>query len=359
MRYLFFVQGEGRGHMTQAIALKQILSAAGHEVIGVIIGKSPERQIPDFFYQKIATPVWAVASPNFVKNKNGKGVNLGRSLLFNLRLSKNYRQSLKFIEQKITALQPDLIINFFEPLVGIHYARTKPQIPLICIGHQYFSEHPKFKYPGHKFGQFLGMRLFTRMTSCRATLKLALSFRPWDDQAKKNLYIVPPLLRQEVYGLKPEDHNFILVYLLNHGFIADIIAWHQKHPQTKIIIFCDQYKPEWHSDENLILQPINDVKFLEALRTCSGFLSTAGFESLCEANYLGKPVLAVPSQKHFEQACNALDLSRSGLGLTGTSFDLDVFLKYLKEQKNCPTDFRIWVDSSAPKIIALLEKLGE
>ena len=36
---------------------------------------------------------------------------------------------------------------------------------------------------------------------------------------------------------------------------------------------------------------------------CKAYASTAGFESVCEAMYLGKPILMVPA--HIEQDCNA------------------------------------------------------
>lgn len=35
MKFLFIVQGEGRGHLTQAITLEEILRRNGHEVVEV------------------------------------------------------------------------------------------------------------------------------------------------------------------------------------------------------------------------------------------------------------------------------------------------------------------------------------
>lgn len=47
---------------------------------------------------------------------------------------------------------------------------------------------------------------------------------------------------------------------------------------------------------------------------CRAYATTAGFESICEAMYLGKPVLMVPA--HIEQDCNAHDAMRAGAGLS-------------------------------------------
>ena len=49
MKYLFIVQGEGRGHLTQAMTMEKMLSAHGHEVVGMLVGKSKTRMLPEFF----------------------------------------------------------------------------------------------------------------------------------------------------------------------------------------------------------------------------------------------------------------------------------------------------------------------
>ena len=46
---LFIVQGEGRGHLTQAITLEEILLRNGHEVVEVLVGKSSSRRLPGIF----------------------------------------------------------------------------------------------------------------------------------------------------------------------------------------------------------------------------------------------------------------------------------------------------------------------
>lgn len=53
MKYIFIVQGEGRGHLTQCMALEEILRKNGHEVVEVLVGKSKSRQLPAFFTRTI------------------------------------------------------------------------------------------------------------------------------------------------------------------------------------------------------------------------------------------------------------------------------------------------------------------
>ena len=53
MRVLFVVQGEGRGHLTQAISMEKLLRGNGHEVVEVLVGKSESRRLPGFFIRSI------------------------------------------------------------------------------------------------------------------------------------------------------------------------------------------------------------------------------------------------------------------------------------------------------------------
>jgi len=51
MKVVFIVQGEGRGHLTQAISPGQILRNARHCVAAVLVGKAEGREIPAFLYR--------------------------------------------------------------------------------------------------------------------------------------------------------------------------------------------------------------------------------------------------------------------------------------------------------------------
>jgi len=73
VQYLFIIQEEGRGHMTQAISLKNISVKNGHEIVHVFIGKGKNRTIPDFFFKNMETTLSEVQSPCFVPDKKKKG----------------------------------------------------------------------------------------------------------------------------------------------------------------------------------------------------------------------------------------------------------------------------------------------
>ena len=79
------------------------------------------------------------------------------------------------------------------------------------------------------------------------------------------------------------------------------------------------------------------------MANAKAYATTAGFESVCEAMYLNKPVLMVPT--HIEQACNAHDASLSGAGTVAEHFDLDVLL-HLSETHQPNPVFRHWVQQA-------------
>ena len=108
MRYLFIVQGEGRGHLTQAISLKQMLEHNGHEVVAVMVGKSKKRVLPDFFPEKMNTEIIQFQSPNFMPMPKGKKPFLLASILYNILLLPVYIESIFTIRRTIREQQETL-----------------------------------------------------------------------------------------------------------------------------------------------------------------------------------------------------------------------------------------------------------
>ncbi len=343
MRFLFVVQGEGRGHMTQAIALKQILSAKGHEICAVYVGKSQSRSIPRFFIDRMGSPVFSFDSPNFRTDAKRRGVSILGTALENLRRLPRFARSITTLHKAISDCKPDIIVNFFEPLAAI-YGALRPSRPrMVCIGHQYLLLHPEFPFPQmSRIGRW-AMLLFIRLCAMGADLRLGLSFRKMPSLPQKRLMVVPPLLRKEIKEMTPVTEDFILAYVLNDGYANDLAAQQCRIPDVRICGFWDRRDAEevTHLQENLVFCKLNDVAFLDSMRRCRGLMSTAGFESVCEAMYLGKPVYMMPANRQIEQHCNAVDAALSGAGIWGFDFDLERFLDYLPRHEGNMAEFRI------------------
>lgn len=90
---------------------------------------------------------------------------------------------------------------------------------------------------------------------------------------------------------------------------------------------------------------------------CRAYASTAGFESICEAMYLGKPLMMVPS--HIEQKCNAYDATRESAAIESDKFDLSVLLDFAeKGHFHRDEKFPDWALSAAEVIVNELETLA-
>ncbi|WP_291592886.1 glycosyltransferase family protein [Bacteroides sp.] len=355
MKFLFIVQGEGRGHFTQAITLEEMLLRNGHEVVEVLVGKSSTRTLPGFFNRSIHAPVKRFISPNFLPTVDNKRANLTKSFAYNLLKIPEYFRSMCYINQRIRETGAEVVINFYEFLTGLTYAFFRPSVPYVCIGHQYLFLHRDFEFPEKSSVQLWMLRFFTRMTACRASKKLALSFRAMEQDGEQQIVVVPPLIRQEVTAIQPEEGNYIHGYMVNSGFADSVESFHAIHPEVPLKFFWDKADTEEVTkiDETLSFYQIDDIRFLNGMAGCRAYASTAGFESICEAMYLGKPVLMVPA--HIEQDCNAYDAMMAGAGIVSDSFDLELLLRFVG--RYTPSrNFVSWVRSCERRIILELER---
>lgn len=352
-KYILAVQGEGRGHMTQAISMYEMLIEQGHTVCAVIVGTSGRRDIPAFFFDKIKAKIVQLPSPNFITDKKNKSINITKTLLYNFRELRIYKASLKRIDALMKEHEPDVVINFFDLLIGLYYRYYKPKPKLICIAHQYIYLHSDFEFPNGRLMDRWAIKFYTRITASGATKKLALSFYNMHT-LNKEVVIVPPLLRKEIFELTSKQRDYFLVYLVNNGYFEDIIEWHKANPHIEIHCFTDQpdvlQKDHNYNSEKMFLHALDDKLFLEMMSEAKGLASTAGFESVCEAMYLGKPVLMVPVQGHYEQFCNSRDGYKAGAGIFADTFDLSELVRFCARSKGVNKFYKDWVLNAKNRI---------
>ncbi len=351
--------------MTQALALRSLLRRAGHRVTGVLMGQSAQREVPAFFLEKIDAPVTCFESPNFVADARHRSVRMLATCWYNAGRLGRFQESLRVIDAAFQEHRPHVVVNFFEPLTGLYDRRRRPAVPMVCIGHQYMFEHPAYTFPPGHAVRRRALRLFTRPTAGPRARKLALSLYPAPDLPEHNLAVMPPLLREEVFALPhvaqasqtQEQEPFVLIYLLNSGYADEVIRWHEAHPAVRLHCFWDRAgaPPVLRHDAALTFHRIDDEKFMALMARCRGLVCTAGFESVGEAMYLGKPVQMVPVEGHFEQRCNALDGVRAGAGIRSTGFEVDRLAAHLPRYRKPGPTFRRWVESAGRRFLREIE----
>ena len=87
---------------------------------------------------------------------------------------------------------------------------------------------------------------------------------------------------------------------------------------------------------------------------CKAYATTGGFESVCEAMYLQKPVLMVPT--HIEQECNVIDAMRSGAGVSAPEFQLDLLLDFIPTY-SMTKEFRFWAHTAESMFVYELTRI--
>ena len=147
--------------------------------------------------------------------------------------------------------------------------------------------------------------------------------------------------------------------MLNAGFAEEVNSWHEAHPSVPLRFFWDNAAeaPVKVVDDTLSFYYLDDKEFLRQMAGCRAYASTAGFESICEAMYLGKPLMMVPS--HIEQKCNAYDATRESAAIESDKFDLSVLLDFAeKGHFHRDEKFPDWALSAAEMIVNELETLS-
>lgn len=334
MKLAFLIQGEGRGHITQAISLYKILKLNGHVVGVCFVGEKGY----DFLQSSnLECPIYSCNSLT-IEYDSEHSFNAFKTIAQFFKKIPLFVKEVNHISKHFKNNHFDAIINFYEPLGGL-YKLTNPRckIPFISVAHQYTLLNPLHPRPKESASQWL-LHTYTRFTSFGSSKILALSFAP-KICSKSIIKYVPPLIRQELYDLHTSKENFVLVYLTEPSTIDDIINWHKLHQDIKVNYY-GKKKPRYYHPNFQYFKP-DLTTFISSLASCSSVICSAGFELICEARYLGKPVYAVPVKKHIEQAYNAYDITSNGIGLSSSTFSKEIF----KNSTNYTGDFafKTWV----------------
>ncbi len=167
---------------------------------------------------------------------------------------------------------------------------------------------------------------------------MALSFRK--GKSMGTMELIPPLISSKIKENEYHQGERDLCYFLNPGFDDEIMEYYRQRPELKADIFTDII-PGKEIPGNVSVHPTSREKFREAMQNCARIITTAGFDTVAEAFYQGIPIFLIPASDHYEQYCNALDASRTGLGFQLESFeDLD----QIQFQPGTNQSYKTWAD---------------
>lgn len=293
---LYGVNGEGAGHSTRAREVLTHLVSRGHKVHVASFDRGLQNLKDNFKTMEIYGFRFA-----YVNNR----VRYKRTIAKNLITVPHAAKSLTRLNELVDEAKIDLVITDFEPLTC--HVGHKRRLPIISIDNQHCLTNAEVSYPKQYRRDAAAAKLVTRLMTPRASAYLVISFFSAPIR-KRNTFLFPPLLRQEILRATPTDGDHILVYVtspapaltkLLRSVRADFVAY--------------GFGREGADGNIVYKKPSLDV-FFSDLVSARAVIANSGFSLVTEALHLGKPYLAVPVSHQFEQIFNAYWLEKSGYG---------------------------------------------
>jgi uncharacterized protein (TIGR00661 family) len=349
-RCIFIVQGEGKGHMSQALAMKEYLQEAGHTVEAVFLGISSEDEVPDYFRNSFLDKLHIFQSPWFLRTPNKKGIYVGRTILFNLMHSLDYMRTITRIRREINLIKPDVVFNFYELLGAMAMRKSAPGIKKIGVGHHFYLYLNRSVCKGGVLWHRWLLSLHTRLIIKSCDRVLALSYKK--EQGNASIRVVPPLVRREFREMNYVQGDSYLVYMLHEGFIYDLVRLAEELPGFRADVF-SSHEPAFEIPEGIRIHPFDAKKFSTLMASCKGLITTAGFDTAAEAAFHGIPLVVIPSHNHYEQKCNGADISANGIGIVASQIDRGTLEGI--HSSDC-TDYRAWVSGAGEQVIKCIEE---
>jgi uncharacterized protein (TIGR00661 family) len=293
---LYGVNGEGAGHSTRAKEVLSHLVASGHSVCVASFDRGLRNLQNDFDVTEIFG--FRIA---YVNNR----VRYKRTIAKNLITVPQAARSLSQLRHLVDEREIDVIITDFEPLTC--HVGHKKRLPVIAIDNQHCLTNTVASYPKQYRRDAAAAKLVTRLMTPHADAYLVISFFT-APLRKRNTFLFPPLLRQEILSAIPTEGDHVLVYVTSP---APALAKLLRSVRARFVAY--GFGREGQDGNVLYKKPSLDG-FFRDLVSAQAIVANSGFSLVTEALHLGKPYLAVPVSHQFEQVFNAYWLHKCGYG---------------------------------------------
>jgi len=293
---LYGVNGEGAGHSTRAKEVLSHLVTQGHSVHVA----SFDRGLQNLKDQFDVTEIYGFRFA-YVNNR----VRYKRTIAKNLITVPQAARSFSRLKDLVAEWKTDLVITDFEPLTC--HIGHKLGLPVISIDNQHCLTNAVVSYPKEYRRDATAAKLVTRLMTPRANAYLVISFFSAPIR-KRNTFLFPPLLRQQILDASPTEDDHVLVYVTSP---APALAKLLSSVRCRFIAY--GFGREGEEGNILYKKPSSDG-FFRDLTSARAIVANSGFSLVTEALHLGKPYLAVPVSHQFEQIFNAYWLQKAGYG---------------------------------------------
>ncbi len=348
-RLLIALQSQYSGHLSRGLVYCDLL-APHFDLHIVTVGRKPAAWFEPALRRLLPhVTLQSIPGPYMVEDRRG-GVSFTRTTLRYLADLSKHGRRMRDVRAILDGVHPDVVLSDFEAFVSGEALRRK--LPLITIdGHRRFLLHdcPRPHVGLSRLRIYAGFRLAMALMHRRGGLDLALSLLPGLERARGEAVILPPLLRREVYDTRAQDGDYLLIYHNSGGMRDEILR--QCGDDLPAIVY------GYHRDETVgrvRFKQSDAQEFLQDLAGCRAYASRAGFESVAEALYFGKPCYLVPQPGQFEQLLNAQHAAQLG-AVTANRFDY----RAAYENQQQPNVDREWMRTAREMFVDEVLKFAE
>ncbi len=329
MKIVYGLSGEGSGHSSRAKVVLKHLLAVGHEVKIATYGRGISNLKDEY-------EVFEIIGLTIITVDNQ--VSKSKTLAHNLSAFPEGQERFHKLKKKLfEEFNPDCVITDFEPLTA--YLANFYKIPLISMDNQHCIRYMNYPCLPELKASALLTENIVRAIVPRPCFSIITTFYKSALKNQRSV-IIPPLLKEEILQVKPENDGHILVYL-TQGFDS-LIDLLKEYKREKFYIYGQKNESV---EGNLYFKNPSNEEFMKLLASSKAVIGTSGFTLMTEAFYLKKPFLATPMKGQFEQEMNALMAEELGYGvrmpipskekLSAFLYDLPLFSENLENYASC------------------------
>lgn len=349
-KILYGVAGEGMGHALRSKVILDHLTQK-HDVT-IVTSNRAFNYLNQYFDNVIDVHGLVISY------KDNKVQNIGTLFenLWNMPLG-TMKNAL--VAAKLYKLFPDLVISDYESF-SYYYGRSK-LAPVVALDNIQAINRCELKVPkGFQLAYQIARGVNKMRTPfCSRYFITSFAYPKVLPEHQKNTELVPPILRPAILEAKTEKQNHIIVYQTSDSYTDLVPALNTLNDQRFIVYGLRRNLKENKPDEiigNCHIKNNDEYTFLEDLRTAKAVITNGGFTLISEALHLGKPILSVPVQEHFEQAYNGLALDQMGYGKFAPEITKEVVEEFLNNLGNYEKNLAKYPRQDNSKLLTRLDE---
>jgi len=355
-KIFYSMAGEGRGHAARVAALAEHLRKR-HQLVLLAPDEAYDFLAPRYDKPEYAGQVRVERIPGMRFQYSDGKINLTKSIYCGLKYRLNLGKIVAQIQGLIDEEQPHLAVCDFE--AALPRAARQAGIPVVSLDHQHFMvtyDLSSLESGLQWHAWSMGFAVRAHCTWQVETVVSAFYFPPLR-KGSQRVTQVGPLLRHDITSAQTHEGGYVLSYIRGRTpeFVPELLS--QLDVPVKIYGLGER-EPRGSAT----FHEIDSKSFVSDLAGCECYIGAAGNQTLGEAVYLGKPVLALPETVHHEQRINAHFIRHMGVGdwvalENVTLADLQRFLPKLPEYREGLRSYAGKIDGTAAALEAIERNL--